>query len=227
MKYRSMLLASAALHAGIANGMGLGNIDVQSYLGSPLEAQIQLLSPGDLGVADIRVNLAQMEVYQRFDARYEDSHGSIQFDVVTTAQGHKAVLVRTSKRIVEPFLDIVVELSWPSGTTYRRYNLLLDPPGYASRWRNPQAQFSPVVAQAVIRPAPVEPKPVVAKPDTSKSVVPDIALDVVMWFRPGIPCGKWQGNSALPPASPFSKQWMCCTNTIRRLLSVATEACSN
>ncbi|MEN8671034.1 MAG: hypothetical protein ABF318_18055, partial [Ketobacter sp.] len=80
MKYRSMLLASAALHAGIANGMGLGNIDVQSYLGSPLEAQIQLLSPGDLGVADIRVNLAQMEVYQRFDARYEDSHGSIQFD---------------------------------------------------------------------------------------------------------------------------------------------------
>lgn len=177
MKYRSMLLASAALHAGIANGMGLGNIDVQSYLGSPLEAQIQLLSPGDLGVADIRVNLAQMEVYQRFDARYEDSHGSIQFDVVTTAQGHKAVLVRTSKRIVEPFLDIVVELSWPSGTTYRRYNLLLDPPGYASRWRNPQAQFSPVVAQAVIRPAPVEPKPVVAKPDTSKSVVPDIALD--------------------------------------------------
>jgi pilus assembly protein FimV len=182
-----MLLASAALHAGIANGMGLGNIDVQSYLGAPLEAQIHLLSPGDLGAAQVRVNLARTDVYQRFDARYEASHGDIQFDVITTASGDKAVLVRTSKRVVEPFLDIVVELSWPTGTTYRRYNLLLDPPGYASRWRTDEPQLSPTLTQTVIKSEPVTPKAVVpALPLEGNYVVQagDSLWKVASKFRP-------------------------------------------
>lgn len=159
MKYRSMLLASAALHAGFANGMGLGNIDVQSYLGAPLAAQIDLLSPRDFGDADIRVNLARLDVYDRFQARYEASHGDIQFDVITTSSGEKAILLRTAKRQVEPFLDIVVELSWPTGTTYRRYNLLLDPPGYGDRWNKVQPALDPVLTRAVVQAKPVTTAP--------------------------------------------------------------------
>ena len=162
MKYRNMILAGVALQAGVANGMGLGNIDVQSYLGSPLQAHIGLLSPGDYQAAEIQVNLARHDVYNRFDARYEASHGDLQFDVITEA-GQQVILVRSSKRIVEPFLDIVVELSWPTGTTYRRYNLLLDPPSYAARWRQPQPEVDARLTQAVVKAEPVQPE--LSEPD--------------------------------------------------------------
>ncbi len=155
------------MQAGIAQGMGLGNIDVQSYLGSPLQAHIGLLSPGEFETSELRVSLAQVDVYNRFKARYEASHGDIQFDVVTNDAGQKQILVRSSKRIVEPFLDIVVELSWPTGTTYRRYNLLLDPPNYAARWRAPQPEVDAGLTQAVLKSEPVPPV----------STQTDIALD--------------------------------------------------
>ena len=158
MKYRTMILAGVALQAGVAHGMGLGNIDVQSYLGSPLQAHIGLLSPGDYGSSDIRVNLARTDVYNRFQARYEASHGDLQFDVVTNQAGQKVILVRSSKRIVEPFLDIVVELSWPTGTTYRRYNLLLDPPNYANRWRQAKPLLDASLTRAVVKSQPVQPE---------------------------------------------------------------------
>ena len=153
-----MILAGVALQAGVAHGMGLGNIDVQSYLGSPLQAHIGLVSPGDYGSSEIRVNLARTDVYSRFQARYEASHGDLKFDVVTNQAGQKIILVRSSKRIVEPFLDIVVELSWPSGTTYRRYNLLLDPANYANRWRQAKPLVDASLTQAVVRSEPVQPE---------------------------------------------------------------------
>lgn len=158
MKYRTMIFAGVALQAGVAHGMGLGNIDVQSYLGSPLQAHIGLLSPDDYGSAEIRVNLARSDVYHRFQARYEASHGDLQFDVATNEAGQKVILVRSSKRIVEPFLDIVVELSWPTGTTYRRYNLLLDPPSYANRWRQSGPLVDAALTQAVVKSEPVQPE---------------------------------------------------------------------
>lgn len=148
------MLAGLALQAGVANGMGLGQMDVQSYLGSPLHAQIGLLFPGEYETSEIRVNLARHDVYSRFDARYVASHGDLQFDVVTQPDGSKAILVRSSKRIVEPFLDIVVELNWPTGTTYRRYNLLLDPPGYATRWRQPEPALTPAQPRVSLNPRP-------------------------------------------------------------------------
>jgi pilus assembly protein FimV len=147
MKYRSMLLASAALQAGIANGMGLGNIDVQSYLGAPLQAQIALLSPREYGESDIKISLAKLEVYDRFDARYEAHHGDLRFNTAVSPSGQIAIQITSGKRIVEPFLDIVVELSWPEGTTYRRYNLLLDPPNYAAS----RQSHTPIVAAPAIQ----------------------------------------------------------------------------
>ena len=175
MKYRSMLLAGAALHAGMANGMGLGNIDVQSYLGAPLTAQIQLFSTREFDAAEIRVKLARTEVYHRLDARYEASHGDIQFDVVTSSNGEKAILVRTAKRVVEPFLDIVIEMSWPTGTTYRRYNLLLDPPLYAAGRRSSQAVLNPALAQGVAR---AEPQTFLAQPNSEEFIKPVNAIEL-------------------------------------------------
>ncbi len=150
MKFRYLVLAGALAQAGVAQGMGLGELDVQSYLGNPLQAAIPLLSPGDYSEEDIRVRIARPEIYERFGARYEPFHNQIGFSVQHAGRGLQVQAVSNGS-VQEPFLDIVVELSWPTGTTYRRYNLLLDPPAYAARRQQsqPQPGAAPVEAAAV------------------------------------------------------------------------------
>lgn len=169
MKYRDMLLASAVLQAGVANGMGLGSIEVQSFLGAPLHAQAQLISAREFGESQIRANIARVDVYDRFGARFQADHSNLRFNVVES-NGELALKITSPQRIVEPFLDIVVELSWPEGTTYRRYNLLIDPPEYAARWRKQPVQAQPVeVASKRLLQVP--------QPVAAQAVIPDIALE--------------------------------------------------
>ena len=38
-----------------------------------------------------------------------------------------------SRRCNEPFVDVLIEVTWPSGRLQREYPILLDPPGFAAR----------------------------------------------------------------------------------------------
>ena len=49
MKFRYLLLAGAMTQTGVALGMGLGELDVHSYLGNPLQAEIQLVATLEQG----------------------------------------------------------------------------------------------------------------------------------------------------------------------------------
>lgn len=131
MKMRHWVLAAALAQASAAQALGLGEVEVQSWLGDPLKADIPLVAPGPFDEQDIRVRIASPEVYERFGARYEPFHSQLQLQL-QRHQGRLQALVTSSRGVQEPFLDIVVELSWPQGTSYRHYSLLLDPPAYAA-----------------------------------------------------------------------------------------------
>lgn len=161
MQYRSWMLAGLLTQAGAVQAMGLGDFNLQSYLGTPLRAEVPLFSPGAYNRDDIRVRIARQDVYARMGARYEPFHGDIDFDVREDGQGGISVVASSRKRVIEPYLDIVVELSWPAGTSYRRYNVLLDPPAYAQRWQNKVPVVEPrAIALAQTRSAPVQAAPV-------------------------------------------------------------------
>lgn len=180
MQYRHLWLAGLLAQAGVVHAMGLGEMELQSHLGAPLQAELSLFSPGQYDQQDIRVRIARAEVYDRLGAQYEPFHGQIEFDVRRDASGRLQVLARSRKRLTEPFLDIVVELSWPTGSTYRRYNLLVDPPEYALRWKTPRkdtaqpvevaaAQWVRTLAAPATRSSPLPPAaatPAVATGDT-------------------------------------------------------------
>lgn len=161
MRYRSWMLAGLLTQAGAVQAMGLGDFNLQSYLGTPLRAEVPLFSPGAYNREDIRVRIARQDVYARMGARYEPFHGDIDFDVREDGQGGISVVASSRKRVIEPYLDIVVELSWPAGTSYRRYNVLLDPPAYAQRWQNKVPVVEPrAIALTQTRTATVPATPV-------------------------------------------------------------------
>lgn len=148
MKLRYLVLAGALAQAGLVHGMGLGELELQSYLGNPLQADLRIVAPGQFDQDDIRVRIARPEVYERFGARFEAFHNQIDFTVQPSPGGIR-VQANSKGRVQEPFLDIVVELSWPQGTAYRRYSLLVDPPAYAARWQKTAPADRPLETAAI------------------------------------------------------------------------------
>jgi len=153
-------LAAFAL-AATAHAAGLGRLTVLSALGQPLLAEIEIvaLQPGeDEGLS------ARLPSLETFAAAGVDVNPALSGLRISLERRDKRPFLRltTAQPINEPFLDLLVELSWNSGKLVREYTFLLDPPEFRSR--------QPSVAQAP-QPAPVE-KPAAA-PQTPAQPQPE------------------------------------------------------
>ncbi|WLD56949.1 tetratricopeptide repeat protein [Salinispirillum sp. LH 10-3-1] len=116
--------------AGFASAVGLGEITLRSALTEPLEAEIRITSPGDFSVQDLNVRLASATDFSR--AGIERPFFLTQIDFSLRQVGSAIVVdLSTTDTVEEPFLDFLVELTWPGGRLLREYTLLLDPPVFA------------------------------------------------------------------------------------------------
>jgi len=123
------LLAAALGLPGMAASVGLGRMTLQSSLGQPLSAQIELtsLTPEDLGTISARV--ADSSLYRQNGLTYQGVLSRARVQVERLPNGGAVLKVTTSSGVVEPYLDLLVEVNWASGRVVRAYTFLLDPPG--------------------------------------------------------------------------------------------------
>jgi len=148
----SGLVCALVLASGAANATGLGKLTVQSALGQPLRAEIELLSVSKEELADLSARLAGFEAYRQARIERGEVLNNLRFTVDQRANGQPVVRITSTANIADPFLDLLVELNWSSGRIVREYTLLLDPPA--------TAKPAQAVKAAVAEPArPVEAKP--------------------------------------------------------------------
>ena len=62
---RAVLAALVASASGSALALGLGELEMQSFLNEPLQARVELLDTRDLTADDIRIRLAGVEDFDR------------------------------------------------------------------------------------------------------------------------------------------------------------------
>ena len=138
-------LAFAAL---AVNAAGLGKLSVNSALGQPLSAEIELVSlqPGEFDAIIARV--ASPESYGESRIEYSPLLRQLRFSTERRANGTPILRILSNAPINEPFLDVLVEMSWPSGRLLREYPILLDPPGF-----NEARIAAPIASVATARPA--------------------------------------------------------------------------
>ena len=148
-------MALSALSAGAA---GLGKLSVNSALGQPLSAEIELVSlqPGEF--ESIAARIASPESYNDAKIEYSPLLRQLRFAVERRQDGKPVLRITSSAPINEPFLDVLVEMSWPAGRLMREYPILLDPPGFNEARVAPPvvatvAPVRPAVAEAVKAPA--------------------------------------------------------------------------
>lgn len=136
-----------ALTATISNAAGLGKMTVNSALGQPLSVEIELVSllPGEFEVLMART--ASPEAYTESRIEYSPLLRQLRFAIERKANGTPIVKITSNTAINEPFLDVLVEMTWPAGRLVREYPILLDPPGFnEAKIQAPVAAVTPRAA---------------------------------------------------------------------------------
>ncbi|MEP7206565.1 MAG: FimV/HubP family polar landmark protein [Casimicrobiaceae bacterium] len=128
------LLASAiamALPPGAA-ALGLGKLTVQSSLGQPLSAEIELTSAARDELESLAARIADPALYRQNNLTYQGVLSRARVALERNQSGQAVLKVSTPTPVNEPYLDLMVELNWASGRVVRGYTFLLDPPGIAA-----------------------------------------------------------------------------------------------
>ena len=146
---RSVLLGVLIGLSSQASAVGLGDIALDSYVNEPLQANIVLLDTGSLAEPEIRVALASSEDFERLGVERLFSLGDLSFTTELDGRGGGSITVESSEPILEPYLNFLVELRWPSGRLLREYTVLIDlpparPPGDLAAMASDSAVVSSV-----------------------------------------------------------------------------------
>ena len=158
-----LALTACLLLPLIAHAAGLGRLAVQSALGQPLRAEVEVVSlqPGE---ADgLAARIASPEAFRMAGIEFNPALLSIRV-AIERRDGRPVLRLSSSQPINEPFVELLLELQWGTGRLVREYTFLLDPAEY----KPPQPVAAvPPPAPVVAKPAPVSP-PVAAKPLVSE-----------------------------------------------------------
>jgi pilus assembly protein FimV len=122
-------LASAVIGAAIlppAYAAGLGKLTVLSALGQPLRAEIELTAVTPEEAADLAVKLAPLEAFRAANIEFNPALLNLRFDI-EQRDGRRFIRVSSNQPVNEPFVDMLLELSWANGRLVREYTFLLDP----------------------------------------------------------------------------------------------------
>ncbi len=150
MQYKTWLWAGMLLLLPwVAHAAGLGKLTISSALGWPLQAEIDLISVPEDDIASFKARIASPEVFKRANVQYSPALIGVRLSIERRADGQPYIKIISTRPVNEPFIDLLVELSWAQGQLVREYTALIDPQEFL--------QGAPIV-QAV---PPVEPAPAV------------------------------------------------------------------
>jgi pilus assembly protein FimV len=150
---RAWILAASLLAvSAVAHGAGLGKLNVTSALGEPLNAEIELFAEKK-EIGSLAARLASPEAFGRAGLVYSNALDNAKVSIAKRANGEPFVRLTTSQPVNEPFLELLVELSWSSGRISREFTALLDPPSLIAERARQEA------AEAQVRAAPPKPEP--------------------------------------------------------------------
>jgi len=149
--YQLTALAIAAvlsLWGSPAAALSLGRITVQSALGEPLKAEIDVLDINAEEASSLVTRVAPPEAFQAAGLDYNPALGSLTASLQRRPDGRAYLRLSSDRAVGEPFVDMILETSWNSGRIVRDYTMLFDPPSLRSQTRG-----APVAAQLPV-PAP-------------------------------------------------------------------------
>ncbi len=153
-----------------AAALSLGRISVQSALGEPLRAEIEVPEINAEEAASLKASVASPEAFRAAGLDYNPAMSSLQATLQRRTDGRAYIRLSSDRAINDPFIDMILVANWATGRVVRDYTLLFDPPSLR-RATSPAPTSAQVPAQAPTQvPAPSQASraaPVAAAPSAS------------------------------------------------------------
>lgn len=145
-----------------ASALALGRLNVQSALGEPLRAEIEVTEITPAEADGLKVSIATTEAFRAAGVPYNSALSDVRVGVQKRADGRYVVRLSSNRLVSEPFIDLLLEANWGSGRIVRDYTVLLDPP--ATRQAARTAPVTPTAPQISSMPPQVAVPAVVQAP---------------------------------------------------------------
>ncbi len=186
-RFAIALAISLAFATPAAYAAGLGRLTVQSALGQPLRAEVEVTSVSREEGGSLAVRLASQSAFRQANLEFNPALSALRFDLDRRGENSFVVRISSLNPINEPYLDLLLELTWATGRVLREYTVLLDPPALratpdvmapvtTAQPSAPTPLPAPAAAPAAPAPAPVaaapEPAPVAAPAPTPAPAAP-------------------------------------------------------
>ena len=184
-----VLASPCALHAA-----GLGNLTLNSYLGQPFKAEIDLFSVKKEEIPSLVASFASRDTFRQLNIDYTSFLDTFEFSVENRADGQPYIKITSPQRVVEPFLSMLIELNWSSGRLIREYTVQLDPPEDAFLPTAPAMQIEPVI------PSSIKPEP--ASAEQPDSIIEDLVSIEEPAVQEAVPVSE---EVPVPEAVPVEK----------------------
>ncbi len=158
----ALAIASATvlgLWSSQAAALSLGRIMVQSALGEPLRAEIEILEISEDEASSLRPRVALPDTFRASGMEYSSALNGLQISLQKRGNGQQYLRLSNSRAVNEPYVDLILEANWSSGRIVRDYTMLFDPPvlNGSQTVVVPQApQVSSVPIRIAPPPAPAE-----------------------------------------------------------------------
>jgi pilus assembly protein FimV len=171
---RGVALASVALAASLAMSptwaLGLGRLSVQSALGEPLRAEIDITSLAADEASSLRARVASPDAYRTAGVDFNAALEGAQVILARRPDGRAFLRIQGERAMSEPFVDVILDLSWATGRLTREYTMLIDPAS-----RNVAAAPTPQAAPAMAPASAPAPRPAARPAAPAPTAPPAVA----------------------------------------------------
>jgi pilus assembly protein FimV len=106
----------------------LGRLNVQSALGEPLRAEIEILEINEEEASSLQPRVALPDSFRASGMEYSQALNGLQISLQRRPNGQRYLRLSNSRPVNEPYVDLILETSWSSGRVVRDYTMLFDPP---------------------------------------------------------------------------------------------------
>ncbi|SFU95286.1 pilus assembly protein FimV [Polaromonas sp. YR568] len=136
-RWRIGALASAIALLGSlasleAHALALGRITVQSALGEPLRAEIDIADIKPEEASSLKAGVAPPDTFKAAGLEYGSVVAGVEVSLQRRADGRAYLRLSSNKPVTEPFVDLILEANWANGRITRDYTMLFDPPALRS-----------------------------------------------------------------------------------------------
>ena len=179
--YAAVIAAGSFLSVTPASALSLGRISVQSALGEPLRAEIDLPGITAEESASLKTSVALPEAFRSAGIDYNPIMSSLQISQQKRTDGRSFLRISSDKAVNDPFIDLILDASWSAGRIVSFYTMLLDPPNLRQAQAvSPTLPVAPTPAPA---PAPAPPGDLCMK--GCKVGLTERLIPALAWSREG------------------------------------------